>query len=96
MEDLEKISYDFRKSREDMVVFVIRKRTVYGIMALFLIVGCVPFAVGTRAIADKLTRKTCKEFSTYAEAKALFDSNPQKYKYLDGDNDKMPCESLIR
>lgn len=38
--------------------------------------------------------KKCSDFSTQAEAQAAYNSNPECYDDLDGDNDGVPCEGL--
>ncbi|MEZ5082411.1 MAG: excalibur calcium-binding domain-containing protein [Bacteroidales bacterium] len=38
--------------------------------------------------------KNCSDFNTQGEAQAAFNSNPDCYDNLDGDNDGIPCEHL--
>jgi len=36
----------------------------------------------------------CASFKFQEDAQAMFNRNPLKYKSLDRDNDKIPCEAL--
>eukprot|EP00440_Ansanella_granifera_P050881 gb/GFBE01055146.1/.p1 GENE.gb/GFBE01055146.1/~~gb/GFBE01055146.1/.p1 ORF type:complete len:324 (+),score=75.01 gb/GFBE01055146.1/:1-972(+) len=49
--------------------------------------------------AKELSKKTCKDFNTYDEAKAFFDAYFPQYgdiAGLDGDKDGKPCEKLLK
>eukprot|EP00434_Breviolum_minutum_P017237 symbB.v1.2.015217.t1/scaffold1115.1/size137032/2 len=51
------------------------------------------------AVVLDLKKKTCKDFTTYADAKAWFDKYFPQYgdvAGLDGDKDGKPCEKLLK
>src|SRR5690606_24655701 len=80
-------------SRTNKSRLSMRRKGKSGCLVTFLFLFTLAMALSCISDSVCATNK-CSDFSSQAEAQAVFNSDPQCNKNLDADNDKIACENL--
>lgn len=70
-----------------------KKSNRLGCLSFFTFFSILVFCIACEDFDNNCEKKTCSDFKTQSEAQMYFDNNPDCYKSLDTDNDKIPCEN---